>query len=116
VCRSNMLMHLERRRGVDLSPLAKLGKVAGIGGIALGVLVLLLRPVIDRSGSLPQPMQGWLLLTIVAGTFGVGFLGMVLWWLGARSGTQRARTDGDYSEARNIDRKDPRRNNRIKMT
>lgn len=90
---------------MDLSSLARLGKFAGIGGIALGVVVLLLRPVIDRSGSLPQPIQGWLLLTIVAGAFGVGFVGMVLWWLGVRSGAQRARTDGDHSEARNIDRK-----------
>jgi type VI protein secretion system component VasK len=90
---------------LNLSPLAVLGKVAGIGGIALGVVVLLLRPVIDRSGSLPQPMQGWLLLTIAAGAFGIGLCGMVLWWLGARLAAQRARTDGDYSEARNIDRK-----------
>jgi hypothetical protein len=87
---------------MDLSPLAGLGKVAGIGGIALGVVVLLLRPVIDQSGSLPQPTQGWLLLTIAVGAFVVGLLGMVLWVLGA---AQMARTDGAHSEARNIDRR-----------
>jgi hypothetical protein len=50
-------------------------------------------------------MQGWLLVLIVAGAFAVGCLGMVLWWLEAHAKGQRARTDGDYSPARNIDRK-----------
>jgi hypothetical protein len=39
---------------VNLSQLADLGKVAGIGGIALGVVVLLLRPVIEQSATLPE--------------------------------------------------------------
>jgi hypothetical protein len=33
---------------VDLSSLASLGKVAGLGGIAIGLVVLLVRPIIDR--------------------------------------------------------------------
>jgi hypothetical protein len=89
---------------MDLSQLARLGKVAGIGGVALGVVVLLLRPVIDHSASLPEPVRGWLLLTIAVGAFVIGLLGMVLWGLGNRPSAQVARTDGDYSEARNIDR------------
>lgn len=89
---------------MDLSQLAGLGKVAGIGGLALGVVVLLLRPVIDQSASLPEPVRGWLLITIAIGAFVIGVLGMGLWGLAGRSNAQVARTDGDDSEARNIDR------------
>jgi hypothetical protein len=89
---------------VNLSQLASLGKVAGIGGIALGVVVLLVRPVIEQSATLPEATHGWLLLTIAVGAFALGVLGMVLWVLGNRSGAQIARTKGDASPARNIDR------------
>ena len=89
---------------MNLSGLAGLGKVAGIGGIALGVLLLLLRPIIDASGSLPDPLRGWLLLTIAVGALAIGLVGMVLWALGSRRGAQVARAEGDYSGARNIDR------------
>jgi hypothetical protein len=34
---------------VDLSSLAALGKVAGLRGVALGVVLLLVRPLIDRA-------------------------------------------------------------------
>jgi hypothetical protein len=89
---------------VNLSQLAGLGKVAGIGGIALGVVVLLLRPVIEQSATLPEATRGWLLLTIAVGALALGALGIVLWVLGNRSAAQIARTDGDASPARNIDR------------
>jgi hypothetical protein len=89
---------------VNLSQLAGLGKVAGIGGIALGVVVLLLRPVIEQSATLPPATRGWLLLTIAVGALALGALGIVLWVLGNRSAAQIARTEGDASPARNIDR------------
>jgi hypothetical protein len=89
---------------VNLSQLAGLGKVAGIGGIALGVVVLLLRPVIEQSAILPEAIRGRLLLTIAVGALALGALGMVVWVLGNRSGAQIARTQGDESPARNIDR------------
>lgn len=81
--------------------LGGLGKVAGIGGIALGVVVLLIRPMIDHSNSLPEPLRGWLLLTIAIGAIVIGLFGMVVWLFG--SGSQVARTKGDNSEAVNID-------------
>jgi hypothetical protein len=89
---------------VNLSQLAGLGKVAGIGGIALGVVVLLLRPVIEQSATLPEATRGWLLLTIAVGALALGALGIVLWVLGNRSAAQIARTEGDESAAGNIDR------------
>jgi hypothetical protein len=88
---------------VNLAQLAGLGKVAGIGGIALGVVVLLVRPVIEQSATLPGATRGWLLLTIAVGALALGALGMVLWVLGNRSGAQIARTEGDASSAHNFD-------------
>jgi hypothetical protein len=86
------------------SQLAGLGKVAGIGGIALGAVVLLLRPVIEQAPTLPDPIHGRLSLTIAIGAFVIGALGMVLWVVGNRPGRQIARTMGADSPARNIDR------------
>ncbi len=89
---------------MEFAKLASLGKVAGIGGIALGVVVLLLRPVIEQSTTLAEPLRGWLLVTIAIGAFGIGALGIIGWVMGNRPGAQIARTAGDNSEVHNIDR------------
>jgi hypothetical protein len=89
---------------MEFPKLASLGKVAGIGGIALGVVVLLLRPVIDQSTNLAEPTRGWLLLTIAIGAFGIGALGIIGWVMGNRQGAQIARTRAKNSDAINIDR------------
>jgi hypothetical protein len=89
---------------MDLSQMVALGKVAGIGGIAVGAVVLLLRPVIEQSAHLPEPMRGWLLLIIAIGALVLGALGIVVWALGSRPGPQLARTEGNASPALNIDR------------
>src|SRR3954463_8126901 len=88
---------------MDLSQLRGLGKVAGIGGIALGVVVLLLRPVIEQSTILSEPTRGWLLLAIVIGAFMIGAIGLLVWLLDSRSGSQVARTRGDDAQAKNVD-------------
>jgi len=51
---------------MDLSSLASLGKVAGLGGIALGVVVLLVRPVIDRASGVPAAERAPLLRFIAS--------------------------------------------------
>jgi hypothetical protein len=94
---------------MNLSQLTGLGKIAGLGGIALGVVVLLVRPVIEQSATLPEATRGWLLLTIAIGAFVIGALGMAFWVLGGRPAPQPpdpqvARTAGADSPARNIDR------------
>jgi hypothetical protein len=67
---------------MELSSLAALGKIAGLGGIALGVVVLLLRPVIRNSFSLPAKQREPLLRLIVIGAFGIGAFGIIAWWSG----------------------------------
>ena len=43
---------------MDLSQLKSLGEVAGIGGLAIGVVLLLVRPLIDKLGILPARPSG----------------------------------------------------------
>lgn len=64
---------------MDLSSLATLGKVAGVGGIALGVVALLVRPVIARTSGVPPAQRALLLRFIAMGAFGIGALGIVAW-------------------------------------
>jgi hypothetical protein len=67
---------------MDLSSLAALGKVAGMGGIALGVVALLVKPVIDRTSGVPAGQRGPLLRFVAAGAFGIGALGVIAWLVG----------------------------------
>jgi hypothetical protein len=71
---------------VDLSSLASLGKIAGLGGIALGVVVLLVRPIIDRVSSVPAAQRAPLLRQVAMGAFGIGALGIVAWLISGLSG------------------------------
>jgi hypothetical protein len=64
---------------VDLSSLAALGKVAGLGGIAVGLVVLLVRPIIDRVSSVPAAERAPMLRFVAMGAFGIGALGIVAW-------------------------------------
>jgi hypothetical protein len=70
---------------MDLSSLASLGKIAGLGGIGLGVVVLLVRPVIDRTSDVPAAQRGPLLRFIAMGAFGIGALGIVAWLVSGMS-------------------------------
>ena len=87
-----------------ISQLVRLGKVAGIGGISLGVTVLLVRPVLDQLSGTSDTLRGWLLLTVTIGAFIIGVLGLFIWALGYGPGLQVARTEGDDAEAHNTDR------------
>jgi hypothetical protein len=66
---------------MDLSSLAELGKVAGVAGVAIGMIVLIARPIIDRASSLPRAERAPILRLVAVGAFGVGGLGIVAWLL-----------------------------------
>lgn len=89
---------------MDLSQLPKLGKVAGVPGIALGVAVLLLGAVVEASGVLPDTWRGPVLLIIVLGAVLLGVLGLLTWSRSTSVGAQIARTKGDKSPAINLDK------------
>ena len=67
--------------------LAALGKIAGIGGIAIGAMVLLVRPLIDKAIK-AKPEQLALFRLIALGAFAIGALGIGAWALGGSSGTR----------------------------
>src|SRR4051812_15509176 len=83
-----------------MQQLAGLGKVAGIGGIALGVVVLLLRPLIEQVlPGLEPSARAEAVQVIAIGAFSLGALGIVTWAVSAFSGkgAPSVRTRGDRS-------------------
>ena len=73
---------------MDLSSLAELGKVAGVAGVAIGMIVLLVRPVIDRTSSLPRAERAPMLRLVSIGAFAIGALGILAWLIaGMQIGT-----------------------------
>src|SRR4051794_22964633 len=81
---------------MDLSQLKSLGEAAGIGGIALGVVVLLVRPLIGTIAGLPESARAGTVKWIAVGCFTIGALGIVAWTLGGRSSVS---TSGGQSPA-----------------
>jgi tetratricopeptide (TPR) repeat protein len=94
-------MHSSRPKGValDLSQLEPWYKVAGIGGIAIGAVVLFISGITDKTSSLPAQQRASTLRLLALGAFGVGALGIVAWVANGWSGGQHAPTRGDDSPA-----------------
>ena len=83
---------------MDLSQLKSLGEIAGIGGLAIGVVLLLVRPLIDKLGIVPAAQRGPLVRLIAGGAFGIGVLGIGAWRIAGTSGPA-ANTAGNQSPA-----------------
>jgi hypothetical protein len=64
---------------MELSGLASLEKVAGLGGIAIAAATQLVLAVIAQSGKLPPAQLAPMLRLIAGGAFGIGALGIVAW-------------------------------------
>ena len=88
---------------VDISQLPKLGKIAGVPGIALGVVVLLLGAVVAAVDILPEGWRGPVAVVVIVGAVLLGVLAVLGWARGTRGGAQVARTEGDRSDASNLD-------------
>jgi hypothetical protein len=84
---------------LDLSQLETLGKVAGIGGIAIGAVVLLIRGIINKTSSVPAKQRASTLRLLALGAFGIGALGIMAWVANGWSGGQHAATRGNDSPA-----------------
>jgi hypothetical protein len=64
---------------VELSFLASLGKFAGLGGIAVGAIVLLMSPIIKQVLGLPAAERAPTLRFIALGAFAFGALCILAW-------------------------------------
>lgn len=84
---------------MDLPQLELLGKVAGIGGIAVGAAVVIVRAVLDKTSSVPARQRASMLRLMAIGAFGVGALGIIAWVANGWSGGQNATTRGNDSPA-----------------
>ncbi len=82
---------------MDLSQLKSLGEIAGIGGIALGVVVLVLRPLIAALAGLPKDARAGPVKLIAVGCFVIGALGIAAWTIGARAPGPQVSTRGSQS-------------------
>jgi hypothetical protein len=82
---------------MDLSQLKSLGEIAGIGGIALGVVVLLVRPLIASIAGLPKGARAGPVKLIAIGCFAIGVLGIAAWTISSRSNGRQVTTHGAAS-------------------
>jgi hypothetical protein len=82
---------------MDLSQLKSLGEVAGIGGIALGVVVLLLRPLIATISGLPKDARSGPVKLIAVGCFVIGVLGIATWTISGQLRGPEVSTLGSQS-------------------
>jgi hypothetical protein len=82
------LSHVPAGEKGDLGLLVVLGKIGGIGGIALGVFVVLLRQVIvqDLFPKLPVQQGYNLLLLFILFTFSIAIAGLAVWAYSEKDG------------------------------
>ena len=79
---------------MNLSGLGRLGKVAGIGGIAIGAVVLLLNALIGTIPGLPADQQTEIVRLLAILSFGIGALGIIAWFAGGpASSTSSVKAD-----------------------
>ncbi len=82
---------------MDLSQLSRLGKVAGVPGIALGAVVLVLGAVLAATNTVPEGWRGPLLIVIAVGVVLLGTLAVRGWARGKQGDAQVATALGDRS-------------------
>ena len=72
---------------MNLSGLGGLGKVAGIGGIAIGAVVLLFNALIGTIPGLPADQQADVVRLLAYLCFGIGAIGIIAWFASGRVST-----------------------------
>lgn len=86
---------------MNIGSLAALGKIAGIGGIALGVVALIFGKLVGAVAGVPADERAATVQLLTLCCFGIGALGLIVWFLGTRSRGAFAMSQGDDSPAIN---------------
>jgi len=77
-----------------LSSLAELGKVAGLAGVAIGLVALVSLYVVTGASPLPRAERAPMLRLVVIGAFAIGALGIIAWLVaGMQFGTNVKASD-----------------------
>jgi hypothetical protein len=90
---------------MNLGQIAQLGKIAGIGGISLGVVATLGSELIGTVKTLPATDRASTVWVLATGCFAIGVLGLIVWAIGLRQSRPDVSTEGDESPgviARNV--------------
>jgi hypothetical protein len=86
---------------MELSGLAKLGKIGGVVGIGLCMVVLIFGDVLKGLGLLPENWRGPILVLIIVSVAALAGGALAGWILRQRGGAQIAKTEGNNAEAQN---------------
>jgi hypothetical protein len=86
---------------MELSGLAKLGKIGGMAGIGLGVVMLLFGDVLKNIVALPENWRGPVVVLIIFSATALVGSALAGWLMRQQRGAQIANTEGDEAEARN---------------
>ena len=81
---------------MNLSSLGSLGKVAGIGGISIGAVVLLFNALIGTIPGLPVDQQADLVRVLAFLCFGIGAIGIIAWVASGRVSTPTSSVTADH--------------------
>ena len=82
---------------MNLGQIAQLGKIAGIGGITLGVAATLGSELIGTVKTLPATDRASTVWVLAIGCFAIGVLGLIVWAIGLRQSGRSVTTEGDNS-------------------
>ena len=86
---------------MELSGLAKLGKIGGIVGIGLGMVTLLFGDVLKNIVALPENWRGPVVVLIIFSVTTLAGSTLANWLMRQQRGAQIAKTEGHNAEARN---------------
>jgi hypothetical protein len=84
---------------LNIVELEVLAKVAGIGGVAVGALVLIARSVVAKTSRVPAKQRAATLRWVATGAFVIGALGIGAWVVADLNRGQQASTAGADSPA-----------------
>jgi hypothetical protein len=88
---------------MNLSGLGRLGKVAGIGGISIGAVVLLFNALIGTIPGLPHDQQADIVRLLAFLSFGIGGIGIVAWFAAGRDSKPSVMADrGGIAAGRDV--------------